>query len=136
MSLAKKFLLRAISLASPTALSSSQLKQVDRESARTHRHTHCVITLTETLYPYLSFLSGLLPVECVAPAGVPVCRRGPRGGSSSQCAPRPPQPKPRDGLPLTNSDHCLHSKSKSSVHTFAHKLGKEQSTFYLQGFCT
>lgn len=106
LSHAKQFLLRAISQTSPAALSSSQLRQV------TNKHilyTQCtpalwVISSVENrlsrLHP--SFLSGLFAGGFPGPAGVPVCRSGPRGGSSSLCAPWPSQPQPRDGLPLNS----------------------------------
>lgn len=38
--------------------------------------------------------SGLSTVGFTGPAGVPVCRSGPGGGSSSVRAPRPTQPEP------------------------------------------
>lgn len=73
---AKQFLLRVISQTSPTALSSSQRRQV----TNAHKHTcispHCQKTFTH-LSPPSVLITCPSPVSvcgCPGPVGVPVCR--------------------------------------------------------------
>lgn len=131
LSNAKHFLLRVISQTPPAALSSSQVTymlfvQILAETGNIH------LSYLVFIPPYLSVLSaGGFP----AVAAVPVCRPGPRSGSSSFCASGPSQPEPRDGLPL-NSCWCNPTQtcsccniSKSFLFRFHQCLKKSLLSF-------